>query len=720
MPLLLENLRIRKQDLIVMIIFSSAFFFISAWNLGKTNVPLTTVNFKTSGGERFFVFLKNDEKILSVNVLLKKTTDYISFTVYTESPETFLCGMKTGLDGYFYLPNIGEGILKIEMLFDDESLVGDQAGGIPPYTTVTAYPDGKVDSEDIIFMNNSLTRAEKVGSLDYMADIVSDRSIDSKDLNVVLKNLNKTGTYIKDLSGVVVKFDIGGENIPDEKGFVLIPRGATKFNVTRNNQPIGAMVTFWKITETRLSGYYCWKSIYINAKSSYLGFIVGPSSGEICEIIVVNTENKIIPINSIKGMGISTEILRNLIDEQDRVEYPPTYMSETYFDEIYYVRTAEEHIKLENPYETTHPPLGKLIIATGILIFGYNPFGWRIMGVIFSTLMIPVIYLFSKELLETRLAALISAFLMFFDFMHFTMGRIGTVDTYVVFFSLLSHLFFFKYLKGCLKKEADSRFLFFAVLFFALGFSTKWIVLYGFIGEVFLLVTLRFRELLKTETKWILRIKELIKHPVSTLFDSLVFAIVIYFMTFIPYLLDGYSLIDIFSLQWGMYRYHATLEATHPFASPWWSWPIIQRPVWLYVSYLPNRMVSTIVCMGNPVIWWFGIPCLILLTLKTIFKKDFNTLYIVTLFLLQWIFYAPISRCVFLYHFYPNVPFLILAITYLLNDLWRKKRIFGKVTVSIFLISVMIVFILFYPVISGQPCNWAWKESLRLFDSWVF
>ena len=35
-------------------------------------------------------------------------------------------------------------------------------------------------------------------------------------------------------------------------------------------------------------------------------------------------------------------------------------------------------------------------MAAGIAIFGHNPFGWRIAGVIFATLMIPLIYDFSK------------------------------------------------------------------------------------------------------------------------------------------------------------------------------------------------------------------------------------------------------------------------------------------------------------------------------------
>lgn len=720
MFLLLKKLKFAKQDLVIMILLSSIFFLISVLNLGRMNTPLTTVKFRTPGGEQFYVLLNNSEKIVLVNLLLKKTTDSIHLTVYTESPEAFLCGLKTGLSGYFYLPRVGESILKIELLFDNENLVGDQTGGVPPCPAMTAYPDGKVDSRDITFLNDCLNKIEGLKGWDYMADVNPDKSINIMDLEAVLNNFDKAGMYIKDLSGVAVKFDVGGEKIPDEKGFVQIPQGATRFNVTRNNQPIGAMVTFWKTMEICLSGYYCWRSIYINAETRCIGFILGPSSGEIAEIVVVGVGDRILPISSVKGVNISDEVLKNLIDEQDKVEYHPTYMSETYFDEIYYVRTAEEHIGFERPYETTHPPLGKLVIAAGILIFGYNPFGWRIMGVIFATLMIPIIYLFSKELFGTRLAALVSAFLLVFEFMHFTMGRIGTVDTYVVFFSLFSHFFFFKYLKGFLKNEANNRLLFLTVLSFALGFSTKWIVLYGFIGDVFLLVALRFRKLLKTEAKWSLRVKELIKYPLSPLFDLLVFAIIIYFTTFIPYVLDGYSLIDIFGLQWGMYRYHATLEATHPFASPWWSWPIMQRPVWLYVSYLSNGMVSTIVCMGNPVIWWFGIPCLIFLALKTIFKKDFNALYIVTLFLFQWIFYMPISRCVFLYHFYPNVPFLILAVTFLLDDLWRKKKAFGKIIVLIFLIGVATAFILFYPVLSGYPCHWTWKESLRLFDSWIF
>ncbi len=65
----------------------------------------------------------------------------------------------------------------------------------------------------------------------------------------------------------------------------------------------------------------------------------------------------------------------------------------------------------------------------------------------------------------------------------------GTADTYVVFFSLASQLFFFIYLKNVVEKGWKTSIipLFLAFFFFALGFSSKWLVLYGAVGELALL-----------------------------------------------------------------------------------------------------------------------------------------------------------------------------------------------------------------------------------------
>jgi len=467
-------------------------------------------------------------------------------------------------------------------------------------------------------------------------------------------------------------------------------------------------------------GYYCWKKVDVNRETRFVRFFFERSSAEVAEIAVLSEDGQKIAVSRIKSENGGDTALNRLIDEQEKVECPPTYMSETYFDEIYYVRTAEQYINLEEPYEWTHPPLGKLMMAAGILVFGYNPFGWRLTGVLFATLMIPVIYLLGKKMFGSWIGAFASAFLLMFDFMHFTMGRMATVDTFVVFFALTSQLFFYIYFRDALREgwKASVRPLFLAVLFFSLGFSTKWYVLYGFAGQVFLLLALRLRDVFAVKEGKTARIKVLFSHPFLAVLGFVGVAVAIYFLTFVPYMMVGHTLRDVYERQWSMYSYHSGLKATHPFSSPWWSWPVILRPVWLYVSVLPGGAVSTIAAMGNPAVWWFGLGSIISAVEKTVREKSHVCLFIATIFFFQWLPYALIQRCLFLYHFYVNVPFLCLATAYFLSESWNRKR--GKLVGLAYLTGVVILFALFYPVTSGHPAPRWWIDCLKWFRSWVF
>ena len=160
-------------------------------------------------------------------------------------------------------------------------------------------------------------------------------------------------------------------------------------------------------------------------------------------------------------------------------------MSKMYFDEVYFARSAENYVNHQIPDERTHPPLGKLIEASGVAVFGATPFGWRIMGVLFRYFDGSAHVSVGKEAVWNMDWRVLSGFPVSFDFMHFTMARIGTVDTYVVFFSLVSQLFFLIYFMNVVKdgwKKTSVLPLFLAVVFFALGFSTKWFTLFGAAG----------------------------------------------------------------------------------------------------------------------------------------------------------------------------------------------------------------------------------------------
>jgi dolichyl-phosphate-mannose--protein O-mannosyl transferase len=519
--------------------------------------------------------------------------------------------------------------------------------------------------------------------------------------------------------------------------------------------------------------YSVFQSTTINVNTQFLSFDVQPTtydsrpdfaSGwginnpsdqepspfiQVSEIGIQSQSNKEIPIIGITGENTTDPTLTKLVDEQNSLQIPPTFMSKMYFDEVYFARTAENYLHHQIPDERTHPPLGKLIQASGIAVFGETPFGWRIMGVIFATLMIPLMYLLGKKLFGTWIGGFSAAFLLAFDFMHFTMARIGTVDTYVVFFALLSQLFFLIYFVNVVKNgwKVSVLPLFLAVIFFALGFSTKWFTIFGALGMLALLVALRFRDIVKLKGRLGDKYVAFFDYPVTLLLGFIGLAVVIYFVTYIPDMLAGDSFLTILHLQNAMAGFQSG-SVTDPASSPWWSWPFMFRldganvPRWFDITYLPNNAVSTITAFGNPAVWWIGFVCILMLTGMVIFESgfaqklwkglsgkklrnrvnskqwDLPAVFIIVIFFFSWLPYILISRATYIYHFYLSVPLLCLAITYFINKYWNTRA--GKVAAILIFASAVIMFIVFYPVISGMPVSTSYIHNLKWFRSWFF
>ena len=570
--------------------------------------------------------------------------------------------------------------------------------------------------------------------------------------------------------------------------FFLLHDGSYNLTIYQGSPGNWTLVT----SGATFSDYYKWNKVGIDQTTKYLkvdfGETSSPNYAIIDEIAVSNPSNQQIKIVNITSLDSENDTVQNLIDEQTKVQLPATYMSQTYFDEIYFVRTAEQYLHLQSPYEWTHPPLGKLIQASGIVLFGFSPFGWRFIGVIFGTLMIPVMYLLGKKLLGTWIGAFASAFLLTFDFMHFTMARMGTADTYVVFFSLISQLFFFIYFSNVVKNgwKTSTLPLFLAVFLFMFGFSTKWLVLYSAIGMLALLAALRIREIAKVKTNFKSKYAAFFDHPFFLLLGYIGLAIILYFIIYIPDMLTGRSFFGtngVIDLQFAMYNYHSTLVAQHDFSSAWWSWPIMVSPhgyvpLWLDVSYISEKIDSTISVFGNPGVWWIGFISMISLTeravrgkelmhsLKKRLKKknkadetlpnvseeppptvlapeesgvesteppesssenhlqyserrwNISAIFITAVFFFSWIPYILISRVTFIYHFYVSAPFLCLASAYFINKYWQTK--WGKAAAIILFVAVIVLFAVFYPVISGAPVSISWIHKLKWFPSWFF
>ena len=180
----------------------------------------------------------------------------------------------------------------------------------------------------------------------------------------------------------------------------------------------------------------------------------------------------------------ATESALALFDETEHWTAKSTYMNSSYFDEIYHPRTALEHLNNVYPYEVSHPPLGKLILSLGIMMFGMTPFGWRFMGTLFGVLMVPVLYLFLKNLFGKTSVAVCGTCLFTFDFMHLVQTRIATIDTYGVFFILVSYYFMYRWLAVPAGKKLRHYILplFLSGLFWGIGCASKWTVVYAGVG----------------------------------------------------------------------------------------------------------------------------------------------------------------------------------------------------------------------------------------------
>ncbi len=209
-----------------------------SWGDGTTN----QTGFVSSGTNA--TFAHSWSKVGVYNVTARAQDSNGQWSPWSQNfTVTVNAAMKTKTDGVFYVPNVSASRLKIERLFSDSNLTGDQVG-----TQISGYqfqfPDGTVNESDLSFVDSTFGLEEGQAGWNYMADISPNGRIDINDLTPIGINLGRSGSYSTDLTGITVSFDVGGERSPDAYGYVEIPENATTFTVKRSGTPIGAMVIF--------------------------------------------------------------------------------------------------------------------------------------------------------------------------------------------------------------------------------------------------------------------------------------------------------------------------------------------------------------------------------------------------------------------------------------------------------------------------------------------
>ena len=378
------------------------------------------------------------------------------------------------------------------------------------------------------------------------------------------------------------------------------------------------------------------------------------------------------------------------------------------------------------PYETTHPPLGKLLIASGIALFGMNAFGWRIVGTLFGVALVPLMYLFGLKLFRDRFYAFCAAFLMMADFMRFAQSRVAVIDVYGVFFIIVMYYFILDLFpeKGAAPSRSKNASLLLAGVAFGIGAACKWIAIYAGGGVALLVAVWTAAELKQRdfppETG---AARFLLRRIAVCLLTFVAIPAGIYLLAYLPYLAlpgPGHDLAGVFRLQEHMLNYHRTLHAIHPFSSPWWSWPLDLRPMWMYTGAgLPDGTVSTIASFGNPAIFWLAIPAVAGTAFLAVRRREARMGVVLVALLFQYLPWVGINRLTFIYHFFSSVPFVILCIVATLKNAELRFPRFRAVTWG-YLVVTAGLFILFYPVLSGLHISQTYVAELKWLPTWLF
>jgi dolichyl-phosphate-mannose--protein O-mannosyl transferase len=192
---------------------------------------------------------------------------------------------------------------------------------------------------------------------------------------------------------------------------------------------------------------------------------------------------------------------------------------------------------------------------------------------------------------------------------------------------------------------------------------------------------------------------------------------------------------DLVYRQYTMFEYHDTLKATHPYQSSWWQWPLDLRPIAYYWKDLRSGInvsnsnaccVAEIISLPNPLILWLGLVCVPAVAFLAWREKNKGYALLIIAYLLQWLPWARSPRITFAYHFYVDIPLIILCNVIILQRLWNRRtehpeqQVFARIGVGVYVAAVVVAFVWFYPILAGVPIPWNdWWARMWLKAHWV-
>ncbi len=391
--------------------------------------------------------------------------------------------------------------------------------------------------------------------------------------------------------------------------------------------------------------------------------------------------------------------------------------SKIMFDEVHYLPAARRLIELSSRLNPEHPLLGKEFIALGMLMFGDNPFGWRLPNALLGTLGLFAAMRAMWWASLSRPATLLFALLFATNFLWFVLSRIAMLDMAMA--SMLALGFW----QAALAWRKGSRLhLALCGMFLGLSLGGKW---NG--APILALPGLLFAWdrwwALAGRRRGFLIARDAGPVPGVSLLEAAVWLGVVpllaYLATFAPaffYKVQPLTMQGLIPWQSYMLKLQDSVVKPHLYQSQWWQWVFNIRPIWFF--YAPwDGAQRGVLMVGNPFTMLAGLPALLLCLWAGVRRGDRLRGAVVVLYIASLIFWAINGKPVqFYYHYALASVFLMAALALVLAQWWEQGRRWpGALTV---VLSAML-FVGFYPILSAGalPGKLSYRDYTWL-DSW--
>jgi dolichyl-phosphate-mannose-protein mannosyltransferase len=357
------------------------------------------------------------------------------------------------------------------------------------------------------------------------------------------------------------------------------------------------------------------------------------------------------------------------------------------FDEALYVTPAHHYLLGVTDLSDCHPPLSKLLMGVGMLLFGHNPIGWRFMALCFGIQSVFLAYWVACALFENKRAGWIAAAFVAADGFFISYSRTGLPD------GVLNCLVLWSMLAAATARSW--RGLIAAGILMGAAVSIKWSGLaVGLPAVVAVLVLKRAR--------W---------YSIAA-FAVLPFVHWAIWVAGLKLMGHPSDLMSIWTVMTGFFKVHKDLgHHTNPLASPWYTWLFLYHPIVAKLSThgLKSRYSSSV---GNPLVWFAAGASVMLLpiaagvmTLRTHWRKLWNQWFDVQFvkvlvilvmgwaaMLMPWIIRG--GTYAYWYHYMPCYSFAVLCLAGSLAHLERRL----PQVVFVFVALALAVSIYFAPV----------------------